>query len=273
MNKHKQRTPISSREVLEDVGTSAEFQEGRQQGWTLQRSFANAALALTELETQASGNRTKEGDRLNVAGHVEQFVVASEELNDAYDRGESGETIRDIKRKIIPFNHALKEMIDNDPMAGFDEVNDFILDVYITTHRGDLAAMTGPARVGHLNIIHRLIRNRLSGMRTEIGAQQLFGHLGYEVDAEVSVEDELRGIDMTLADADGEVYPVDIKSNRREAESARIKDHQKRRLIVWSTVPSHDFDGHFRLPPDVVARKAPHIQAELERELVRTGRR
>lgn len=273
MNKNRQRARINTREVLTDIGNSAEFEEGRHRGWTLQRSFANAALALSELETQPSGNRTKEGDRLNVAAHVDQFVAATEELDAAYALGETGEAIRDIKRKIIPFNHAVKEMIDNDPKAGFNEVLDFIHDVYLTTHRGDLAKLTGAGRIGRLDTVHRLVRQRLSGMRTEIAAQQLFGHLGYEVDADVSVEDELRGIDMTLTDADGAKYPIDLKSSHRDATNARLKDRRGQRLIVWSTVPSHDFDGHFRLSPDIVSLRAADIETELVAELHRTGRR
>lgn len=272
MNKNKQRIPISTREVLEDINSSAEFSEGKERGEPLTLTFGRAAHALALLETQDSGNRTREGDRLNVAGYVDQFISAQDELDAAYTRGVSGESVRDIKRKVIPFNHAVKELIDNDPMAGFNEVNRFILEVYTTTHRGDLRKLTDDARTERLDTIRRQTLQVLSGMRHEIAAQQLFGHLGYEVDAEVSTEDELHGIDMTLTDADNLQYAVDIKGNQRDAMEARAKDRRGRRLIIWSTVPSEDFDGHFRLSPDVVSLRAQDIEHELIDELRRTGR-
>lgn len=272
MNRNKQRAPIQTREVLEDINGSAEFKEGRERGEPLRRNFGRAALALALLETQDSGHRTKEGDRLNVAGYVGQFIEAQDELDEAYSYGAPADKIRDIKRRIIPFNHAVKDLIDNDPMAGFNEVNRFVLEVYATTSRGDLAAMSDDEKTKKINTVRRQTLQVLSGMRHEIAAQQLFGHLGYDVDAQVGAEDELRGVDMVLTDDTNTSYAVDIKANQRDALEARAKDRSNRRLIIWSTVPSSDFDGHFRLPADVVALRAPDIEHELAAELRRTQR-
>ena len=271
MNKYKHREPIQTQAVVEDISNSAEFTEDREKGKPLTQAFSRSAFALALLETYDSGHRTKEGDRLNVAGHVGQFVDALKELDDAYEVSSDIETIQSIKRKLIPFNHAVKDLIDHDPMAGFREVNRFISEVYVTTHRGDLAAMTDEARAAEIDFVRQNTLKRLSGMRHEIAAQQLFGHLGYDVDAEVSIEDELNGIDMVVTDQDNAKLPIDIKANHRDALETRAKDKHNR-LIIWSTVPHADFDGHFRLSPEVVALRADDIAKELAVERQRTGK-
>jgi hypothetical protein len=271
MNKNKQRVPIKSQEVFEDIKSSDAYIEGEERGEPLTLRFGRAAHELALLETYDSGHRSKVGDQLAVAGLVEQFASASERLSKT-TRGTDPTMIAQLKAELIPFNHAVKTLIDNDPGASFAEVQDFILDVYETTHRGDLARLPVHLRRNKIDNFNTEITRTLSGMRHEIGANQLFNELGYDVDNEVTTDDELHGIDMFITSPDGKTHGVDVKSNPKLVDEARAKDLRNKSIIVWSCLNHSDFDGTFRLAPETVALRAPDMRAELDSELRRTGR-
>ena len=271
MNKNKLRTPIKPELVVQDVTASDTYREGQERHEPTGAIFGKAALDLALLETYDSGHRTREGDRLHLAGLVDQFAAAQERLDHVTD-GSSRDYVKKLKKQVAEFNHALKALIDNDPGATPDEIKRFVQEVYRVTHAGDLADMGPVAGKNKLRTFGDQVSTRIDAMANEIGTQQLFHALGYDVDADVSPEDELNGIDMFISKPYSPTWGVDTKSSEQGAIKGRTNDTRNRNIIVWSGLSKRDFKGKFRLDTETIARRAPILEGELRFELRRTGR-
>lgn len=265
-------TQISARETFREIDSSLE-------GPRNIISFGRVARELVQLETSPEGFRTFEGDRLLVASHVHGFITADRRL-DQLGKGPAVAQARSEQLdKVIEFNHAVRQLIDNDRRIGLGDLVRFAGETYAITHPSEFASNSDKADAKQrFTDISRRTERVLRGMRGELTVQQTLG-MYYEVDDDVTVDEEKRGVDMwvNIAPKGEEEYwvQVDAKTSQRAAEDARSRQPRGREeVILAATTQDADYaHGGFYLKPEVARRLAPEMKGQFERELVRAGHR
>ena len=251
------RRPLEAKATLRDVVTDVDFRPNIEaHGGDKQRAFAVTALALVEMGTSESGHRTRSADQLHVASTLDDYVSAQIQLDSGNFHPSE---IKSLKLDAIAFNHALSQLIDNDPGAKFNEVLTYLSDLYRS-----IRPLEADERYETVN---EMFASTLKGMTQEIIAEQLGGHLGYEVLGEVTPEEEMRGVDRYFG-INGEWEGVDVKASSRKANEARAKDHRGR-YIIATDIPDEVIGCNFRLSNEDVPKYAKFLQAELDREYQR----
>lgn len=238
-------------------------------------AFARAAEALCVLETSESGYRSPLGVTYEVVSTIQVFADASRRL--AHLRMQKL-TTRDERTaqldKIIPFNHAVRAMIERNPRTKLNEFYQFIVEMYVVTnrqqwHRDRKSAEWCSAEMSRFSDeVDAILRS----MRQEISVEQLLYELGYDCDTDVSVKEEEAEIDGFIKDTrSGGWVPYDAKTSEAAAKEARSEDSAwgNNRLILTSGATDLDFCGGSRLPSDAVTRLAPQFQKSLRLELSR----
>jgi hypothetical protein len=253
------RRPLEAKATMRDVITDEDFKPNVETyGGNKQRAFAVTAMALVELGTAESGHRTRNADQLHVASTLDDFIAAKTQF-DAGDYHPS--STKDLKRDMIAFNHAVSQLIDNDPGAKYNEVLSYLNDLYRSIRPRETDA--------RYDYVNTKFSETLKGMTQEIIAEQLAGYLGYEVLGDVSPEEEMRGIDRYFG-IDGEWEGVDVKASSRKANEARAKD-RRGRYIVATDIPDDVIGCNFRLNSEDVPRYAKLFQGEIDREYSRVS--
>lgn len=220
------------------------------------KAIARSAQALAEFHTSESGYQSPEGTRYELISQLEPFYHAQVTLNQLRSQGHRlGQRVpRETKlpylKIVTRFNHALKEVLDNDSSLMFDDLLLFMTRMY-----------AGANGVETAQEFHDEARGAMDGMRHEIGAEQIVGVLGLDYD-EASVDDDLKGVDRFIH-IDGEIVPIDFKASENKTERARRKSFHPEH-IVWSQLHDADFQGGFRISNEVAHAKAPAMLAELK---------
>jgi len=253
---------LSPRQILTDIRRSPDFVERRAPG-ELGHAFSAAAQALAELETSPSGLRTVEGHAFALVSQVNGFA----ESVDALKRpgltrlGEDFHT-----RRLIAFNHELRDMVDTYQDLAPDQLRELLLNAYNATHSPDQLSDT--ARRTELKQLSEELDSLMFGMWSEINGEMVIAAAGYETDSEVSANDERRGIDsrvlMRPVLEDRGWMPVDLKGT---AVAARERNAQHPdACAVWSQLTRDEYVrcGSFRISPQVAQSKAADMRADLE---------
>lgn len=229
-----------------------------------------AAEALCVLETSDSGYRTLEGNRMALLATVEQFAIATERIVQLRRRSAPTDALRTWKERIIPFNHAVRSIVDAESQLKPDELIGFISSFYFNSHQNSWQA----ANMSQAEIMQKMwgfkqeVEGRLAGMCQEIWTEQMLYQLGYECDTDVTVAEEARGIDGYFSLHGGNWIPYDTKANKNHVDKARAYEH--RHPVLWSSVSTAQATKTgFRLPPVLMQRHAPLLQREIDYELNR----
>lgn len=267
--KHRKLSPS---DLAETIGNSDEYRQERDQHPDDRiTAVASAAIRIaSRLETK-HGYLNDEATQLNVIGHIDSFATAQENLDELRSQGASFEETLPYKRQVIAFNHALKDMIDNNPSLDFNDVLLLVNSMYAGMHSDTFAKLSLQEHQAALERLDSSVRSTLNGMRHEIGYEQIIGALqrqGIDIDYEPTTdEDELRGVDMFII-LNGVRFSIDIKASRRKTEETRANSRRPNR-IVQSHISNADFlsngvtgDG-FRISNEVAERLAPTVLDDL----------
>lgn len=247
------RKPLDADRTYHDVVTDEAFEGHRKTQSELAVAFSMTASALVEAGTSDSGYRLPCVERLHVAATMDGFVQAQHILNGP---PLSKQERDDLKRNwIIPFNHAVGALVDNDSSATHGEVLTYLTRLYRKVNSNESPE--------NYEQVSELFNNVLVGMAQENVVEQLGCYLGYAVE-ETNVDDELKGVDRYFG-IDNKWEPVDVKTSRRGAADARAKDYRGH-LILCSHVHPASLEGAFRLTDAQLARHAGRFQQELNED-------
>lgn len=208
--------------------------------------------------------RTPEGDVHNVIAHISGFADGVRGIDRLTNTGSIREQRIPHLKKIIEFNHAVKDLIDSTPSLEFDGVVNFITDMYSASHDRDWK--TDTERKETIDWFHNEVRYRLAGMRHEIAAEQIIGTLDnieiiYNDDATIEelVQDDIDGVDVRVKAIDLKLG-LDIKGSRTGVEKKRAGNSDTAHLAIWSQLHDNDFiqngKNGFRISPAKAAEKA-----------------
>lgn len=253
-------------EFTKAIATSPEYREARTRGKekALAIHLASRALAhaVNRPETSISHG---ERDVFNVISKIDSFADAQWTLDEYRDTAHGREMLP-YKRQVTEFNHAVKELVNNNPKLGFDQVVRFTTQMYIGAHQDEFAQMTRQEQKEYTEWFGSITSQSLSGMRHELGFEQILGYLERTHKAldykEGDTESDRLGADY-LVTLDGKYYfPVDVKASLRSVEASQRKSRNPSH-IVWSHLYNDDFGNNFRVSDETVVERANDVYHDL----------
>ncbi len=290
--KQPNHSDISAGSVVDAIASNPEFAKDRAD-YGMARAFSRQAFRLAGVEMPSSPTTHEQDLEENLDPNLHEitaenaiYVVAAE-LN-SYVHGIEGirhhhteknlgrNTYQSLKGRATRFNHALKTLIEQDNPPSFDTISKTITDIYdvLNANRwtGDEQGFGKEKK-----FFKGQLEGVLRGMEQEVIARQLVEYIGksyaetdpdtgkqvprVEVDSNVSVEDDLQGVDMYIT-LDGVTFPVDIKASERTADNARRKSRSPRHIIT-SGIPSHRIKGTFRASQEDMEYVSKHFMKKL----------
>lgn len=271
MRKHTLHMPESllanPSRFTRSIAETAEYRRNRQhevdETGALRRAVALGSRALVDSHTTEHGYVSPEGCVYRLIATIDDFVTAQQELDHLKEEDAERRQKLPHLRKAIAFNHAAKELINNQPNIEFNELVAFTTKMYLGMHRDDPDLSDEHRYHQRALYVRDATKQRLHGMRSELAMEQIIWAandpaIEYE---ETTIEDELRGVDLFIT-YHGQRVGIDAKASRAAAQMAKAKSSHPER-IVWSQVKWDDFDGGFRISDELAARKVPDLLAEL----------
>lgn len=153
----------------------------------------------------------------------------------------------EAKRKIINFNHNLRETIE----AGANE--DVKFSELLSLMSQQYAALTGTRDVKQFN---EYARSAIVGMRNELATEMIMINNGVEFD-QGAEEDDAHGGDFIV---NGVL--LDVKASQNTAWSSQEKAEAKgydASNIIWSGIKFEDFGDNLMLTAEAEAKAAPRL--------------
>lgn len=168
-------------------------------------------------------------------------------------------------RAILPYNHALRDLIDWFPEASPDNVGLFVF--------AAARDINGPVDADYCR---NETRNVLHGMQHEVGLEHILWQIEDVEDVQHATEEqELEGIDLVVT-YHGQTICLDAKATEfgeSNALSERAAYMQSRGLAeasmddgypIWTGLDEADFKGGFRIDDATAKAHAPEIQEILD---------
>ena len=253
----------SAKELIKDISSSDTYIETvSREG--LPKAFASAAMALAELETSPTGSRTIEGHYYALLGQLGDVCRSEAMLRKP---GLSKDTRLGFKEQLIHFNHDLRDMVDAYQDLTPNEVKRLLAEGYIAANRSSWKNATEGTAA--LKEVIGSLDSTLDGMWHEITGEMIVGAAGYEIDTDVTPEEEMRGVDgwvhmrPNLGVNKGWMY-VDFKATSDKAKQANNMHPDN--MAVWSQLSRHDYEtaGSFRISPAVARSRSSFMKKDLE---------
>lgn len=225
------------------------------------RAIGTSALALAQEGTKENGYRTHEADVYFVISKIDSFATSQAKLDKLRDKGARRSEKIPFLREVIEFNHAVKDMVNNDPSLRFSDVIGFITNMYIRAH-ANFKDSSQEDRRSRIEWFYNSCRSSLNGMRHELGFERILGQIEDIEYRETNIDDELKGVDYYIT-KNGITFPIDIKASEtsvRESQHTSLKPNN----IVWSHCNSRDFDDSFHISPELAKQKANDVRQVLQ---------
>lgn len=264
MTQTPKRTRPTSREIIANIRESDDFREALRDGKPMVHAFSVAAEALAELETSETGRRTPEGHAYALAGQMFDVAASARALHGSRL---SPDAKIPHKRRLIRFNHELRAMVDSYQDLSPLEVRRLLVEPYVTVARRGWNSEAQAQR--ELTAVTAEVDSIMFGMWSEINGEMIVGAAGYEIDTDVSEDDELHGTDgwVHMRPEQGPEYgwmPVDFKGS---AEKARqVNNLHPANRAIWSQL-SHSEFAHartFRISAVLARARSGAMKAQLE---------
>lgn len=217
----------------------------------LSQATATAFRIAADAASLDKENGLSQADRslLKVTGQLGVFAEAREELGHIYaDDGlyptaRERQIAKNLKEAyLIPFNHALKDLINTHPNADFRSMtsalagaHNMIFSSHTAIDPSELVHAEKPQPVD----VARGIEDCLNGMRHEVAAETMLAAAGIDYDYNISVEEDATGTDLLVHRNKWE--GVDTKASQSSALRAQGKHPLSR--AVWTGLTPADFTG------------------------------
>jgi hypothetical protein len=269
--------------TIRDVKESSDFHDHLRED--ARTAFSKSALALAILETSTEGEKSRDGHHLAIAAHVNGFIQGNFALrrlaNETNQRDGDIDTVderveltaeqrqrrSDAVDAIIPFNHAVKEYIEQDPSATFCDTVEYAMAIFTLTNASILRAKPDNGK-SILDFARTQVREAINGMRHEKAVVEMLG-AEYRASGNVSLQEDKQGCDLHIIHpGDRRVYSIDAKASRTNAQRTRSKMPRRSHAVIWSTLADEDFERNgFSLSEETFAVHRRLLIKELDDEL------
>lgn len=251
-------------ELIREVRESTAFEEEMARpNARLATAFTHAALELAELETLPSGERTMEGYGYLLASQLNGVIDSIVAL----EQNSLPRSVRAThKNKLSGFNHDMRHMIDAYPDLTPADIQRLLVQAYIAAHRNEWT--TERQAREQVNTISEAVGSSIYGMWSEVAGELVIAEAGFEIDTDVTDEEELKGIDgwvlMRPERGNDGWMPVDFKSDREKA--ARINAREPGQSALWSQFARKEYSPtqSFRISRELLKSKVPGMKRDLE---------
>ena len=271
---------LSAAELLSGIAATPEFSEA-QKAYPFARALARTAFIRAGMFPKVKDERRYDAKKLattpearvdRMIGTLPQYVEGLEGMRQHFrdTPPQSGE-FHAAKHHVIRFNHSLKALLEADENLDAENLVMVITDMYgvMNSDRwGDDKDGWHSEQAWFKQHIDQCVR----GMQHEVIASQIITAIGeltdedgnpidISVDTNVTIQDEVRGVDMFVT-LDGVTFPIDIKASERTAQHARKKS-RKPNSIIATGIHTRELGGAFRVSPDKARTLAPSLLEKL----------
>jgi len=220
-------------------------------------AISQAAEFMSRESETSSGHKTFDGHILEVISHLPQFLdsqIALNTLRKSYTPHSEKAPHLD---NVVRLNHALKELVDANPLLSFTNVLGFLQQMN--------TAINGQ---GHAELFSYEARSILVGMRHEIAVEQMLGMMPDVDYQDTSLENDLKGSDVFVSIDNSPYVAIDIKASETSAQNAQQKAARRGynpAVIVWSQLYDNDFGDNFRIPHETALERKNSLHEQLVR--------
>lgn len=222
MPEHLQKTTprLDVPKTIREISTSPDYIRARnviekQQVPEKQRIPTAVRMAATALRGKRPGEHlTLQEHSYNITAQlttIEDTFIRLDQLNDRKAR--RTEKLPSI-RKVAEFNHAVKDLIDENPRLQYGEVMGFMRTMNQRIHgrHGD-------------RVFHEGIRDVLNGMRQELAAEQILGQIDNLEYHHPTVEEDVNGGDFFVSLDGSDFVPIScsILRLKKSKKSSKIE--------------------------------------------------
>jgi len=242
-------------DVVESLRRNPSLFELKRSGKSTKEAIETTASILSTYEDL--GYSESEKNILGVISHLGSFVTAQRRADEMGDRRDEGrmsiadrnEMARLKNNDLIPFNHAIKELIDTDSSLTKDELDASLTRLYMRLfYKEDPLVKKADSDGTHdQNLIKAVSQDALTsisvstnGMRHEVAAESMLAAAGIDYDYQVSAEEDAQGADLFVYLNREWVY-IDIKASEMSAKKALAKRSDSH--AVWTGLTQSSFDG------------------------------
>jgi hypothetical protein len=246
------------RDILIGLARTNEFLEARRRGAPLPSAMAAAAMRCVEVKRQAHHGRLDiEGNALDLISTIPDFIDGRYELDRINERERRSrvKVPRSVKiphlEKVIAFDHALRETIDNNPRQDPKALHGFIARAASGVYRSDEL---------DFNYLNQATSECITGMHHEIDTEQALWLIdGVEDIENADTAAELEGIDLSFT-YHRKPFSIDVKASAVREQEAWKQWEPGDALPFWTGINSSELGNRFR-PTD---QQAQAIAARLE---------
>lgn len=253
--------------AIETILSSDVFDEKRKSGISAEHALVLTAKQVSR-DMRSQGDldpeARKQADSLAILGHLDDFTHGLEALRHHHHNEQLGSRAsKRAKLRLVGFNHAVQDMLDNDPTIEFDEIVGFLSDMHGVINRSRWGEDTEGWHKEAAWFRQQLERT-VHGMQQEIFGEQIASHIpGVTVERPEDPRDDLRGIDRWVT-KDGVRFPVDFKASYSTAQKARGKvSHPDQ--IVYTGVEGQRFRKALRLDTRDIDMRTEQMARQLDR--------
>jgi len=248
---------IVSRQTSDQARTSAE----RPAKPALSESDKTALHVVAELGRFIEAQHELRRDQATQRHQASQRDPAAQrDQRDITER----ERIRHLKLEyVIPYNHIIKEFVNNHPNDNIEAVSSalastyqFIYGRYHCLPASETHSTTRPTQ----RDVYNSIKNSLDGMRHEVATEGLLQAANLDYDYNITADEDANGADI-FVQLNGRREAVDIKAS--ESAVARSQQDYRFSQAVWTGLTKEDFTGLYgtatnalSIPYDTVITKA-----------------
>jgi hypothetical protein len=230
--------------------------ELKRSGKSTKEAIETTSLNLSESEDQ--GFSESEKNLFRVIGHLGSYITSQRRVDQLGDKRDEGYRLNDREhaefqqlrnKDLIPFNHAIKELIDTDSGLTKNELDASLARLYMRLfYRDDPLVMRDEARGVQDHSLAKAISSEAltsisvssNGMRHEVAAESMLAAGGIDYDYNVNTEEDATGADMFVY-IDGKWEYIDIKASEMSAKNALAKRRSSH--AVWTGLHQSNFTG------------------------------
>lgn len=195
---------------------------------------------LTDAEHASLGVLTKLGSFVDADRELKLMGSAADGHRSSYDHTKA-RLLKD--RYLIPFNHALKDLINHHPNLEQNEFVGTLAESYAVIY-GDYDSFRRTARYMPVDVdeAYAAIQRRTVGMKHEIAAETMLAAADVNYDYDVSVAEDAGGNDIYIELFDDRQWlGVNLKASEL-AEQRALREYPGS-LAVWTGLQESDFKG------------------------------
>ncbi|NLA42681.1 hypothetical protein GX865_00765, partial [Candidatus Saccharibacteria bacterium] len=186
----------------------------------------------------------KDRNMLHLLSKLNEFILAQNEINEM-NRDNSRLSTREKQRInnlknnfLIPFNHTLKEVINDNPNVGFGEFTGSLVRNYIYLYSKDNELGVGRGQEAQFAL--HAVEQATNGMRHELATETMLDAAGVEYSYDTSIDDDRYGTDLYVK-IDNTWYGIDIKASNLGEKAAR--DKFRGSMAISTGLNVSDFNG------------------------------